>query len=167
MLGNARGPQAYADCRWAAVRRATEVESLWSLLTVESIAVRAAISLVNEVVQGKIPVLPSTYAVQTARTLELDNDVDVVTALSAVRCDFVYRIVSGRLASWRQQTLVIFSNERMSAVATRDCWDSVSAGSVLGRGAGQKVAIGSVFAAWIVCEEVLEQPWRCLAYGPL
>jgi hypothetical protein len=36
---------------------------------------------------------------------------------------------------------------------------------MLGRGAGEEVAACAFFAARIICEKVLEQPWRCLACG--
>lgn len=53
----------------------------------------------------------------------------------------------------------------MSAVASGDRGDAVSTGSMFGRGAGKKVAACAFFAARIICEKVLEQPWRCLACG--
>jgi len=53
----------------------------------------------------------------------------------------------------------------MSAVASRNRGDAVSTGGMLRRGAGEKVAACAFFAAGIICEKVLEQPWRCLACG--
>jgi hypothetical protein len=54
-----------------------------------------------------------------------------------------------------QQALLVFPHERMSAVASRHCGFSGLTLSELGRGASEKVAASSVFAARVVCEEIL------------
>jgi hypothetical protein len=87
--------------------------------------------------------------------LEVYDDVDVPAALRAVRCDLVYRGEGRILASYWQQALLVFSQERMSAVSTRNGRNAVSACVVLGRGANQEVAAGALFAARIVCKEIL------------
>jgi hypothetical protein len=51
----------------------------------------------------------------------------------------------------------------MSAVSARDGGDAIPAFVMLGWGTGQEIAASSLFATRIVCEEVLEEAWRCLA----
>lgn len=118
-------------------------------------------SIVDKVVQRVLGVLSPTES--RPSVLEVDNDVDVPVALCAVGCDFVGKAVA--VSSDWQQALLVFPHKRMSAVASRHRGLSVLAFSELGRSASEEVAASSVFAARVVCEEILQQPWRCLACG--
>jgi hypothetical protein len=131
------------------------------LLAADSIALSHAVAIKYEVVEWVILVLPSTEPLPASLLFHGDDDVDVPVTLRAVGCDFVYQIIV--IARRWHGGLFLFLYERMSAVASRNRGDAVSTGGMLGRGAGEKVAACAFFAAGIICEEVLKQPWRCLA----
>jgi hypothetical protein len=149
VLGEARRLEVHAHRSRTWTCRAMEVEGSQTSL-VRSVSV-GVFSIVDKVVQRRLIVLSPTES--RPSVLEVDNDVDVPVALCTIGCDFVGQavVVSG---DW-QQALLVFPHKRMSAVASRHRGLSVLALSELGRGASEEVAASSVFAARVVCKEVL------------
>lgn len=52
----------------------------------------------------------------------------------------------------------------MSAVPARYCWDWLFGGVVFRRLRCEEVPAGSLVVSGVVCEEILQQPRRCLAW---
>ena len=67
------------------------------------------------------------------------------------------------LASLCQLRLFVLGQEVVSAVPEWDGGDWFVGLKVLRRWSCQKVTSGSFFESWVVCEEILQQPWRRLA----
>jgi hypothetical protein len=149
VLGEARRLEVDAHRSRTWTCRAMEVEGSQTSL-VRSIS-GGVLSIIYKVVQRILGVLSPTES--RPSVLEVDNDVDVPVTLGTIGCDFVGEaaVVSG---DW-QHALLVFPHKRMSAVVSRHRGPSVLALSELGRGASEEVAASFVFAARVVCKEIL------------
>ena len=60
--------------------------------------------------------------------------------------------------------MLMLDQQRMAAVPKRHCGRSWFIGVEVRGRAGQDVAASTLFISRVVYEEVLQQPWRCLAW---
>lgn len=126
-------------------------------------AVGALLALVEKVVQG-IVCVPSSAPLALAMIVAVvDNDINMPTALLAIGGNLVDGVGVWLAPGLDGDGLLVLCEEVVSAVPKGHGGNGWSICIVLRRGAGQQVAAGALFMAGVVCEEVLEEPWRCLA----
>lgn len=126
-------------------------------------AVGALLALVEKVVQS-IVCVPSAAPLALAIIVAVvGDDINMPTALLAVGGNFVDGVGVWLAPGLDRDGLLVLCEEVVPTVPKGHGGDGWSICIVLRRGAGQQVAAGALFMTGVVCEEVLEEPWRCLA----
>lgn len=164
LVGQAGWLQVKARRDWTLRRGAAEgIRSRGILVAKPDHSVLLKGLLVDEMVQEVLGIPLLTDSAVGAAIAEVHHDIDVPPTRRTVGGDFVIGRLGGLLLRRGDLGLVGLEHEGVSAVAVGHSSGGGSVWVVMGRRRGEEVPASAVFVAGIVCEQVLEQPRRCLA----